>query len=154
MGLTVKTAHKMKAIIYQGETAPWSRGKHLVGTRLLPSSDKSEDKFFRTMMQTRHETAIKTLTRTTESCMPLTSCTKFYLCLISSLCQSTEDRFKDHWPLYLFLILLWLCWMELLPPLFTVPHFFDWMLVSLAMSSLMGLPLPGFLLEGCGNVHR
>jgi hypothetical protein len=39
----------MRAITYSDEAAPWSRGDHVSGTRLLPSSDDSDDNFSGTL---------------------------------------------------------------------------------------------------------
>jgi hypothetical protein len=39
----------MKTIIYVDEDAHWSRSNHLMGTRLLPSSDDNNDNFSRTL---------------------------------------------------------------------------------------------------------
>jgi hypothetical protein len=38
----------MRRVTYNEEAAPWSRSNHLMGTRLLPSSDDSDNIFSRT----------------------------------------------------------------------------------------------------------
>jgi hypothetical protein len=35
----------MRTITYDNEAIPWNRGNYLLGTRLLPSSDDSNNKF-------------------------------------------------------------------------------------------------------------
>jgi hypothetical protein len=39
----------MKTITYDDEAAPWSRNNHLMGTRLLPSSDDIDNNFSGTL---------------------------------------------------------------------------------------------------------
>jgi hypothetical protein len=39
---------KMRTITYADEAAPWSRSSHLIGTRLLPLSDDSDNNCPRT----------------------------------------------------------------------------------------------------------
>jgi hypothetical protein len=39
-----RTPLQMRTMTYNGEAAPW-RGNHLMGTRLLPSNDDSDDIF-------------------------------------------------------------------------------------------------------------
>jgi hypothetical protein len=35
----------MRTITYNDEAAPWSKSNHVLGTRLLPSSDDCDDSF-------------------------------------------------------------------------------------------------------------
>jgi hypothetical protein len=45
----------MMAITYDEKAAPWSRSSHLLGTRLLPSRDNSDNNFFEPPCRTRTE---------------------------------------------------------------------------------------------------
>jgi hypothetical protein len=56
--LTGQTTPQMRAITCDDEAAPWSRSNHLMGTRLLSSSDDSHNNFFRTLHRTRTEIKI------------------------------------------------------------------------------------------------
>jgi hypothetical protein len=39
----------MRTITYNDEAAAWSKNYHVLGTRLLPSSDDSDNNFSRTL---------------------------------------------------------------------------------------------------------
>lgn len=132
----------------------WSKSKHFVRIRLPHSSDESEDNFSAPPSKLDLSQQSKHWQEQMNHVCLLLFYTKSISVYIWSSCQYPEYGFKDHWALYLFLILLWSCWLKLMPLLFTVTNFFDWLLVSLALSSLMELQLPGLLLESSGNVPR
>jgi hypothetical protein len=51
-GLLGQNIPQRRTITYSDQAAPWSRSNHLMGTRLLPSSDVSDSIFFRTPLGT------------------------------------------------------------------------------------------------------
>jgi hypothetical protein len=53
-----ETAFQMRAMTYDEVAAPWSRSNQLMGPRLLPSSDDSDNNFSRTPCRIRTEIMI------------------------------------------------------------------------------------------------
>jgi hypothetical protein len=72
----------MKIITYNDESIPWSRRNHLMGTRLLPLSDDSNN-FSRTSHKSRTEVMINqaTLSLGLLNYANLSSLLEFFLCL-------------------------------------------------------------------------
>jgi hypothetical protein len=70
----------MRIITYNDEAAPWSRCNHLMGTRLLPSSDDRDNNIYRNLWNPWTEMMVNQTT-------PVTGTVYVHLCpLLPILC--------------------------------------------------------------------